>query len=676
MSTKFYIFGSCVSRDGFELQDKNGNYDFLDPIKYYARYSISRLNFPSFEDGNKISEKLLSSFQRKIVQFEFSNSLISDLEATDFDYFIIDLIDERFGLLELESGKFVTFSDELKRTGIDTTQLRKINVFDDEFYDLWKSGVDILFNKLKELGKLDRVIINDVLWSYKLENGQLLTEHPEKKGLKLSDIEQYNQLLLKQYAYLDTFKIEGVRNIGYASNIFVSSLNHKWGISSFHYVDSVYAYFIERLKEIIKEDSAKKDYQRWIQPTIKCVDIEDAVENIKKYKNGIYIVQLPNTKMTIDILVRNFSYETVSKEKKILCSLNGAIFNRQNKKLPFFTLTELSKEVGRNVPFISISDPSLQLSKELNLAWYNGNSEVPDLLLIMSRFFDKLIMAFDSNQPIKVILVGGSGGGYAILKILSKLQLPNHVKAIIWNPQFSIIEYNLDAVRRYIYYCFEFLKQKIDRNKYELKELMLNNHIEVEVAGKVKSETVLLFNNKDQKHIFSHFKEYFVSNYNDEDIICRNGIFNFGGVKLLFNDWGEGHAAPAREDIKDIVIAYMESTENVDQILFKKTAGKLPVLTNEYLNKDSYQYFQSLLKTRIDNNKLHISFPIDKVFSVYNLVYYLVCDGKTLNSLWDTRRTEIEFTLTSNSYEKLSVRIYIRSPFGEQLIISRNLINS
>ena len=28
MSTKFYIFGSCVSRDGFELQDKNGNYDF------------------------------------------------------------------------------------------------------------------------------------------------------------------------------------------------------------------------------------------------------------------------------------------------------------------------------------------------------------------------------------------------------------------------------------------------------------------------------------------------------------------------------------------------------------------------------------------------------------------------------------------------------------------------
>ena len=205
---------------------------------------------------------------------------------------------------------------------------------------------------------------------------------------------------------------------------------------------------------------------------------------------------------------------------------------------------------------------------------------------------------------------------------------------------------------------------------------MLNNHIEVEVAGKVKSETVLLFNNKDQKHIFSHFKEYFVSNYNDEDIICRNGIFNFGGVKLLFNDWGEGHAAPAREDIKDIVIAYMESTENVDQILFKKTAGKLPVLTNEYLNKDSYQYFQSLLKTRIDNNKLHISFPIDKVFSVYNLVYYLVCDGKTLNSLWDTRRTEIEFTLTSNSYEKLSVRIYIRSPFGEQLIISRNLINS
>ena len=100
------------------------------------------------------------------------------------------------------------------------------------------------------------------------------------------------------------------------------------------------------------------------------------------------------------------------------------------------------------------------------------------------------------------------------------------------------------------------------------------------------------------------------------------------------------------------------------------------MLTNEYLNKDSYQYFQSLLKTRIDNNKLHISFPIDKVFSVYNLVYYLVCDGKTLNSLWDTRRTEIEFTLTSNSYEKLSVRIYIRSPFGEQLIISRNLINS
>lgn len=245
MKNLFYIYGSCISRDGFEFINK----DTVFPERYTARYSMARLTYPPARKDYNIS-KLTSNFQKNILKRELNNNLIIDMDNNPTDYIILDFIDDRFGLIELEKEVFVTNSLELRNSGIleDSVTTKSIIATSDDFFNSWCQGVDIFFYEMRKRKRVEKIIVNAAFWSYNLEDGRIIGEIPSKSLLSVDYINLYNDLLNKQYNYLRGM-LEPYQFIEYPAELFRASLNHKWGISCFHYIDEFYEFFMNFIEK-------------------------------------------------------------------------------------------------------------------------------------------------------------------------------------------------------------------------------------------------------------------------------------------------------------------------------------------------------------------------------------------------------------------------------------------
>lgn len=93
------IYGSCVTRDILEFETKKR----LDLRSYFARQSI--VSAVSSPVKCKLEEiNLASSFQKKQVYYDLSKTCFQELSHDGSDFLIIDLIDERFSLLEYQNS--------------------------------------------------------------------------------------------------------------------------------------------------------------------------------------------------------------------------------------------------------------------------------------------------------------------------------------------------------------------------------------------------------------------------------------------------------------------------------------------------------------------------------------------------------------------------------------------
>ena len=107
---KIFISGSCVTRDAFSLLPTQFVLE-----EYVARYSVARIPYQAIQNKNFIIA-LASNFQKKLVENDIYNRLIGIIKKTDFDFFIMDFIDERFGLVQFEDT-YVTASSEFMNSG-------------------------------------------------------------------------------------------------------------------------------------------------------------------------------------------------------------------------------------------------------------------------------------------------------------------------------------------------------------------------------------------------------------------------------------------------------------------------------------------------------------------------------------------------------------------------------
>lgn len=97
--------------------------------------------------------------------------------------------------------------------------------------------------------------------------------------------------------------------------------------------------------------------------------------------------------------------------------------------------------------FLSFADPTLMISDEVSLAWYLGNRDwdpVEDIVALI-----RAVSA--SSGATEVNLIGGSGGGFAAMRVGAQL---DDCLVFVFNPQTVIANYNKRLVEKYMTAAF------------------------------------------------------------------------------------------------------------------------------------------------------------------------------------------------------------------------------
>lgn len=231
------ISGGCVSRDIFNFDINNE----IQLISYNARSSLATLglentsiSIPNNYYGSL--ESIESAFQRRMVQSDFNNELLSSVISNGYDVLLIDLLVERFHLVEI-GGKLVTNSSEFQRSTIRPDRI--VDSFSDEFADLWRKGVDNLFNIIDSTVGLSVIRINKVYWTdTSVDSDHTLVLRKKWK------IEKNNEKLHSMYEYIENI-LPKTSIIEVPKELLIADPEHKFGFSPFHYTDTYY-------KEVLK----------------------------------------------------------------------------------------------------------------------------------------------------------------------------------------------------------------------------------------------------------------------------------------------------------------------------------------------------------------------------------------------------------------------------------------
>ena len=157
-----FIYGSCVSRDAFELDN-----NFL-IVDYFARSSLGSAFRPEIEgwDPSLLLGKMASNFQRRMVESDLQKLLASTLQTSEFDTLVLDFIDERMSTIEF-MGSTVTESAELKSTGFDIKQGQSYEPWSEVGMQRRRDGIASLVSSCDP----HKIVVNRVFWATHDTNG-------------------------------------------------------------------------------------------------------------------------------------------------------------------------------------------------------------------------------------------------------------------------------------------------------------------------------------------------------------------------------------------------------------------------------------------------------------------------------------------------------------------------
>lgn len=221
---KLIIFGSCVSRDVLNF-DINKRIELVD---YYARCSLVSL-FSQPSPDPKLLEKIKSEFQKKMVGLDMSKAFLKDICKKEVDLMLVDFIDERFSLHQISQKQIRTCSTEYKRAIGQDVPMKLIGAFSEKKMDMWRDAFDQFVQVCSNI----KIKVNKVWWTKLVNDGSRIKNIPEEKvdlaNLRLEEMYRYAEAILGSDCFID-----------YEKSLFVSDVNHIWGVSPFHYNERLY----------------------------------------------------------------------------------------------------------------------------------------------------------------------------------------------------------------------------------------------------------------------------------------------------------------------------------------------------------------------------------------------------------------------------------------------------
>ncbi|WP_427007089.1 DUF6270 domain-containing protein [Pseudarthrobacter sp. H2] len=238
MQKNLMIYGSCVSRDAFPLLGPE--YKLL---TYVARQSmISAMSKPTdLLQGDTLS----SAFQDRSLAGDIRSNLLQLVRrfASDIDVLVIDLTDERLGVVRLPDGTHVTRSHELVSSGrLKAVQGRTqdIRILTERHWTLWEAAATRLLGALSQLGLREKTVILNTPWAEMTQAGD------PAPPLWNFDTAEVNAYFNECCAHMRSL---GYKVVDLPAELRYAAVDHKWGAAPYHFGDSAMAWIAGQIQE-------------------------------------------------------------------------------------------------------------------------------------------------------------------------------------------------------------------------------------------------------------------------------------------------------------------------------------------------------------------------------------------------------------------------------------------
>lgn len=222
----------------------------------------------------------------------------------------------------------------------------------------------------------------------------------------------------------------------------------------------------------------------------------------------------------------------------------GAMPSRPQHTPPFFSGHNLGKLAGGR--YLAFSDPLVAAEADLTLGWYAGRAgdhaqeTIARVLELAHRHWGQ-----------ELLLVGGSGGGFAALEQLRRARVPT--SAFVWNPQTDIRNYHQKWADAYLRAALGLSRpdlnglsdaERVDRARAAGIELSTLGR---PVAAHGSGGRLLVLQNATDAHVVEHMGPYL-----DRSELTGGADARWVGDRevWLVADTGEGHAVPPRETLE------------------------------------------------------------------------------------------------------------------------------
>lgn len=226
------IHGSCVTRDAFALPGEP-RFRLAD---YYARSSLASAFADHGLEGVDTAV-IPSAFQRRMVERDLTKTFWRAMPTVQADVIVVDLVDERFGILVDDRAGVGTPSAELLRAGGLSPELHRVAPGSVDFLMAWEAGRRRFMAEARAAGLVERIVVHQARWAELCADG---TRFDYQASAEANHLLEYMYGRLR----LDLAPHQFVR---VPAHLVVGDPDHRWGRSPVHYVEEYYRTFLDLL---------------------------------------------------------------------------------------------------------------------------------------------------------------------------------------------------------------------------------------------------------------------------------------------------------------------------------------------------------------------------------------------------------------------------------------------
>ncbi|QBF46698.1 DUF6270 domain-containing protein [Janibacter limosus] len=317
------------------------------------------------------------------------------------------------------------------------------------------------------------------------------------------------------------------------------------------------------------------DYTRY-DPVRAWASIDDFVTR-STLERGVDIIRLPSGDH-LDVIVGGRAGDA---ETCIPVFFGGAMPSRPQHTPPFFSGHNLGKLAGGR--YLAFSDPLVAADTDLTLGWYAGRAGDH-----AQETIARVLELAHRRWGQELLLVGGSGGGFAALEQLRRARVPT--SAFVWNPQTDIQRYLPPFADAYLATALGLSRpalggQTVDQREERARAAGIDlAAVGRPIATHGEGGRLLVLQNATDSHVADHMGPY-LDRTDLADL--GDGLWSGGRESWLVADMGEGHAVPPRATLEAAFLAMVRAGADSRRIATElRSRGLAPVPPHDELPVD------------------------------------------------------------------------------------------